>query len=117
MYTHFDTNSTSLGSIVATHQLREKISFTFPPLSIARYLFIQLRELGRRGDNENTQTYIASPAFYRLSTSPKTVRICLVHLTCILSTGIRIDLEFAILFITTHMICSVGLYPECRTKQ
>ena len=32
-------------------------SLTFPPLSTARYSFIQLSELGRRGENENAQTY------------------------------------------------------------
>ena len=53
-------------------------SITFPPLSIARYSFIQLSELGHRGENENAQNFetvakgirtrtllIASPAFYR----------------------------------------------------
>ena len=31
-------------------------SLTFPPLSVARYSFIQLSELGRHGENENDQT-------------------------------------------------------------
>ena len=55
---------------------REDHSLTFPPLSIPRYGFIQLSELGRRGENENAQAFskgriqtqvlsIASPAFYR----------------------------------------------------
>ena len=35
---------------------REDYSFTFPALSIARYLFIQLSELGHRGVNENAKT-------------------------------------------------------------
>ena len=44
---HSDTNSASLGSILATLQLRAKTkSLTFSPLSysIARYSFIQLSE-------------------------------------------------------------------------
>ena len=54
---HSDTNSTSLGSILAMQQLRAKTkSLTFQPLSIARYSFIQLNELGHRGDNENAHT-------------------------------------------------------------
>ena len=44
---HSDTNSASPGSILARQQLRDKIkSLTFPPLSIARYSFIQLSQLG-----------------------------------------------------------------------
>ena len=31
-------------------------SLTFPPLSIVRYSFMQLSELGHRGENENAQT-------------------------------------------------------------
>ena len=38
--------------------LREEYKLTFPPLSIARYTFIQLSELGRRGENENAQSSI-----------------------------------------------------------
>ena len=53
---HSDTNSTSLGSILAMQQLRVKTSFTFPLLPVARYSFIQLSELGRRGENENART-------------------------------------------------------------
>ena len=53
-HVHSETNSTSLGSILATQQLRPLI---FPPLSIARYSFIQLNELGHRGENENAQTF------------------------------------------------------------
>ena len=34
--------SASLGSILAMQQLRNDYSLTFPPLSIARYSFIQL---------------------------------------------------------------------------
>ena len=47
---HSGTNSTTLGSIPATHG---DYSLTFPPPSIARYSFTQL---GRRGQNENAQT-------------------------------------------------------------
>ena len=46
---HSDTNSASPGSILARQQLRAKAkSLTFPPLSIARYSFIQLSEQGRQ---------------------------------------------------------------------
>ena len=52
-----DTNSASPGSILAMQQLRAKTkSLTFPPLSIARYLFIQLSLPRRREENENAQT-------------------------------------------------------------
>ena len=44
-----DTNSASPRSILARQQLRAKAkSLTFPPLSTARYSFIQLREQGRQ---------------------------------------------------------------------
>ena len=36
----------------------EEYPFTFPPLSIARYLFIQLSGTGRRGKNENAQVLL-----------------------------------------------------------
>ena len=40
---HSDTNSASLGRVLAMQQLHAKAkSLTFPPLSIARYSFIQL---------------------------------------------------------------------------
>ena len=46
---HSDTNSASPGSILAMQQLRATTkSLTFPPRSIARYLFIQLSQLGRQ---------------------------------------------------------------------
>ena len=46
---YYDTNSASPGSILARQQLRAKAkSLTFPPLSIARYSFIQLSEQGRQ---------------------------------------------------------------------
>ena len=46
---HSDTNSASPGSILARQQLRAKTkSLTFPPLSIARYSFIHLSQLGRQ---------------------------------------------------------------------
>ena len=35
---------------------RNDYSLTYPPMSIARYSFIQLSELGRRGENENAQS-------------------------------------------------------------
>ena len=46
---HSDTNSASPRSILARQQLRAKAkSLTFPPLSVARYSFIQLSEQGRQ---------------------------------------------------------------------
>ena len=53
---HSNTNSASLGSILAMQQLRNDYSLTFPPLSIARYSFIQLSRLRRREENENAKT-------------------------------------------------------------
>ena len=54
---HSDTNSASPGSILVMQQLRATTkSLTFPPLSIARYSFIQLSRLRRRKENENAQT-------------------------------------------------------------
>ena len=52
-----ETNSASSGSILAALKLHAKTkSLTFPALSIARYSFIQLSQLGRQslnGGNEN----------------------------------------------------------------
>ena len=48
--------SASLGSILAMQQLRNDYSLTFPPLTIARYSFIQLSRLRRREVKENAQT-------------------------------------------------------------
>ena len=48
--------SASLGSILAMQQLRNDYALTFPPLSIARYSFIQLSRLRRREVKENAQT-------------------------------------------------------------
>ena len=48
--------SASLGSILAMQQLRNDYSLTFPPLSIARYSFIQLSRLRCREVKENAQT-------------------------------------------------------------
>ena len=46
---HSDTNSASPGSILVRQQLRANTkSITCPPLSIARYSFIQLSQLGPR---------------------------------------------------------------------
>ena len=47
--------SASLGSILAMQQLRNDYSLTFPPLSIARYSFIQLSRLRRREVKENVR--------------------------------------------------------------
>ena len=52
---HSDANSNFLGSVLAAIT-REDYSLKFPPLPIAaRYSFIQLSELGHRGENENAQ--------------------------------------------------------------
>ena len=54
-----NTNSASPGSILAMLQLRAKTkSLTCPPLSIARYSFIQLFLVNWsvNGENENTQS-------------------------------------------------------------
>ena len=79
---HSSTNMSTPGSILAIHQLRATTkSLTCPPLSIARYSFIQLSDLGRRGENKNAETSkrqkseiqtralsLASPAFYSSTT-------------------------------------------------
>ena len=51
-----DTNSASLGTILAMQQLRNDYSLAYPPLSIAMYSFIQLSRLRRREEKENAQT-------------------------------------------------------------
>ena len=75
---HSGPNSTSLGSILAMQQLHVKTkSLIFPPLSTAKYLFIQLSGLRSHGENNIAQSSkrckgrirtrtlsIASPAFY-----------------------------------------------------
>ena len=53
---NFGTNTASLGIIKSCWLLHEDYSFTYTPLSIAWYSFIQLSELGHRGENENAQT-------------------------------------------------------------
>ena len=53
---HSDTNSSSLGSILATQQLCTKTILSNFYHSIARYSFIQLSELGHHGENENALT-------------------------------------------------------------
>ena len=54
---HSDTNSASPGGILAMLQLRAKTkSLTCPPLSIVRYSFIELSQLGVNGENETTQS-------------------------------------------------------------
>ena len=56
MYAYLECEST-LERVLARQQLRAKTkSLTFRPLSIARYSFIQLGELGHCGENENAQT-------------------------------------------------------------
>ena len=52
----YDINPASPVSILARQQLHNNYSLTFLPLSIARYSFIHLSELGCRGENENAQT-------------------------------------------------------------
>ena len=53
---HSDTNSAYLVSILAMQQLRNDYSLTCPPLSIARYSFLQLSRMRHREENENAQT-------------------------------------------------------------
>ena len=86
---HSNTNSASLGSILAMQQLRNNdYSLTFPPLSIARYTCIQLSKLGcqwRERKCPNFETVaegirtralsIASPAFYHCATALHKVRL------------------------------------------
>ena len=79
-HVYSDTNSTALQSIQQQYILGEDYSFTFPPLSMARYSFIQLSGLGHRGENGNVQALKQqqrgfnlrlsrlSPAFYRCVT-------------------------------------------------
>ena len=76
---HSDTNSASLGSILDMPQLRATTkSLTFPPLSISRYSFKQLSQLGRQWGEQKCPNFetvakgirtwahmIASLAFYR----------------------------------------------------
>ena len=55
---HSDTNSASPGSILARQQLRATAKpLTFPPLSIARYSFIQLSEQGRQWRERKYQIF------------------------------------------------------------
>ena len=80
---HSDTNSASPGSILAMQQLRPTTkSLTFPLLSIARYSFIQMSQLGRQWRERKCPIFeteakgirtrahlIASSAFYRKDTA------------------------------------------------
>ena len=55
---HSDTNSASPGSILVRQQLRAKTkSLTCPPLSIARYSFIQLSQLGPQWRERKCQIF------------------------------------------------------------
>ena len=78
---HSDTNSASLGSILAMQQLRNDYSLTCPPLSIARYPFkyswvdwgvVQRMKMPTfRNSSKGFRTRalsIASPAFYHWAT-------------------------------------------------
>ena len=59
---HSNTNSASPGSILAMQQLRAAAkSLTFPPLSIARYSFIQLSQLGRQWREQKCPTFETVP--------------------------------------------------------
>ena len=80
---HSDSNSASPGSILARQQLHAKTqSLTFPPLSIARFSFIQLSQQGRQWREQKcpivetvakgirTRAHlIVSPAFYHGATA------------------------------------------------
>ena len=61
---HSDTNLASQRSILARQQLRAKAkSLTCPPLSIARYSFIQLNEQGRQWrERKNSEPSIYTDA-------------------------------------------------------
>ena len=50
---HYGNNLIYLGSIHQCSIVREDYSLIFPPQSIARYSFIHMSELGRRGQNNN----------------------------------------------------------------
>ena len=56
--------SASPGSILARQQLHNDYSLTFPPLSIARYSFIQLSELRRRACPKLEQHASGAQDFY-----------------------------------------------------
>ena len=87
--------SASLGSILAMQQLRNDYSLTFPPLSIARYSFIQLSRLRRREVKENAQTSKRyqrgfEPGLSRLrvrhsTTEPPRSTLCTSKLICSVS--------------------------------
>ena len=87
--------SASLGSILAMQQLRNDYSLTFPPLSIARYSFIQLSRLRRHEVKENAQTSKRyqrgfEPGLSRLrvrhsTTEPPRSTLCTSKLICSVS--------------------------------
>ena len=85
---HSDTNSASNGSILVMQQLRANTkSLTFPPLSMARYSFIQLSQQGRQWREQKCPIFetvpkrdsnpglIARPAFYSCATALHTIQI------------------------------------------
>ena len=52
---HSNTNLASLGAFSHAAITNENYSLIFPPLSVARYSFIQLSELSNHGENEITR--------------------------------------------------------------
>ena len=98
-----DTNSASLGSILAMQQLRNDYSLAYPPLSIARYSFIQLSRLRRREEKENAQTSKQyqrgfEPGLSRLRVRHSTtelprftnyLKLCFVHASIFRNNGHR----------------------------
>ena len=71
---HSDTNSASPGSILVRQQLRAKTkSLTCPPLSIARYSFIQLSQLGPQWRERKCPIFEILPSIVKLCNN-QTVR-------------------------------------------
>ena len=79
-------------------QLRNDYSLTFPPLSIARYSFIQLSRLRRREVKENAQTSKRyqrgfEPGLSRLRVRHSTTEPPHYHWKCVTCHGLHILLE------------------------
>ena len=99
---HSDTNSASPGSILARQQLRANAkSLTFPPLSIARYSFIQLSEQGRQWRERKC------PIFETVTKRDSN----LGSLDC--ESGI-LPLSYRAPFEETNKSCSVQMFSERR---
>ena len=80
-------NPTPTRSILARQQLRAKTkSLTFPPLSIARYSFIQMSQQLVNGENENAQ----SSKRYQRGFEPGLTRLRVRHSTTELPTVVQV---------------------------